>query len=116
MPKNALLKNKLTQQAQQHGSTVQCVSLQIDPDYLTSKSMSPQKTSIQQPPISYTGGQSSSKFNLVNRGAMSSGQFPAVNGSNRPMLSPKSGRVISQSLSSQTFMKSKASDLNGHSS
>ena len=51
---------------------------------------------------------------------MQAGSFPAVNVNNtRPMLSPKgSGRVISQSqsMSSQTFMKSKANDLNQHSS
>ena len=41
--KNSLLKNKLTQQAQQHG--VQTVSLQIAPEYLVNKSISPQKNS-----------------------------------------------------------------------
>ena len=79
-------------------TNVQCVSLQIDPDYLTNKSVSPQKSAIVPSQVQYANSKgTNSKFNLVNRGVLNAGQFPAVVNSNRTILSPKNQgpRVIS---------------------
>ena len=46
----------------------------MDPDYLTNKSISPQKQTIQATQVQYaTGKGSNSKFNLVNRGVLNAG-------------------------------------------
>ena len=84
----------------------------MDPDYLTNKSISPQKQTIQATQVQYaTGKGSNSKFNLVNRGVLNAGSFPAVVNPHRSgVLSPKTAgsRVISQSMSTQNFMKGSA--------